>query len=153
MNGHRAPRSETREHQAAAGWHRQVLDFGLAKVLDHTTTAGVDASASPTITSPAMMTGIGVLLGTAACRSRAGTRQTVDRRSDIWAFGCVLYEMLTGRRAFTTANVSLTLSQVLQREPALDALPGEVPGRVRQAVDLCLRKPLKERRPTSAWCA
>jgi serine/threonine-protein kinase len=126
----------------------KVLDFGLAKTLDQTPAAGVDASASPTITSPAMMTGVGVLLGTAAYMSPQQARgKAVDRRTDIWAFGCVLYEMLTGRRAFEGEDVSLTLSRILQREPALDALPGNIPARVRQTVELCLRKPLKERLP------
>ena len=124
----------------------KVLDFGLAKALEPMRSGGIDAVTSPTITSPAMMTGVGVLLGTAAYMSPEQARgKPVDRRADIWAFGCVLYEMLTGRRAFEGEDVSLTLSQILQREPALDALPGDVPARVRQAVQLCLRKPLKER--------
>ena len=124
----------------------KVLDFGLAKALEPMAAGGIDAVTSPTITSPAMMTGAGVLLGTAAYMSPEQARgKPVDRRADVWAFGCVLYEMLTGRRAFDGEDVSLTLSQILQRDPALDALPGDVPARVRQAVQLCLRKPLKER--------
>ena len=122
----------------------KVLDFGLAKALTPMHAADTDA-ASPTITSPAM-TSVGVLLGTAAYMSPEQARgRPVDRRADIWAFGCVLYEMLTGRRAFEGEDVSLTLSQILQREPALDALPGDVPARVRQTLLLCLKKPLKER--------
>jgi len=124
----------------------KVLDFGLAKALEPASAGGIDATTSPTITSPAMMTGVGVLLGTAAYMSPEQARgKPVDRRADIWAFGCVLYEMLTGRRAFEGEDVSLTLSQILQRDPALDALPADVPARVRQTVHLCLRKPLKER--------
>jgi Tol biopolymer transport system component len=124
----------------------KVLDFGLAKALEPVSAAGIDAATSPTITSPAMMTGVGMLLGTAAYMSPEQARgKPVDRRADIWAFGCVLYEMLTGRRAFEGEDVSLTLSQILQRDPALDALPADVPARVRQTVHLCLRKPLKER--------
>ena len=93
------------------------------------------------------MTGVGVLLGTAAYMSPgAGAGKPVDRRADIWAFGCVLYEMLTGRRAFDGEDVSLTLSQILQREPALDALPGDVPARVRQTVQFVLEK-VPERTP------
>ena len=126
----------------------KVLDFGLAKAIDQTPAGLIDADASPTITSPAMMTGVGVLLGTAAYMSPEQARgKPVDRRTDIWAIGCLLYEMLTGRRAFEGEDVSLTLSQILQREPALDALPGDVPARVRQTVRMCLRKSPKERVP------
>jgi serine/threonine-protein kinase len=126
----------------------KVLDFGLAKTLEPMSAAGLDAAASPTITSPAVMTGVGVLLGTAAYMSPEQARgKPVDRRADVWAFGCVLYEMLSGRRAFEGEDVSLTLSQVLQREPALDALPASVPAYVRHMVQLCLRKPLNERLP------
>ena len=122
----------------------KVLDFGLAKAFEPMAAGSI--ATSPTITSPAMMTGIGVLLGTAAYMSPEQARgKPVDRRADIWAFGCVLYEMLTGRRAFDGEDVSLTLSQILQREPDLDALPGDAPPHVRRAVHLCLRKPLKER--------
>lgn len=123
----------------------KLLDFGLAKTLEPGSVA--DSSTSPTITSPAM-TAAGVLLGTAAYMSPEQARgKPVDRRTDIWAFGCVLYEMLTARRAFDGEDVSLTLSQILQRDAPLDALPAGLPARVRQAVQLCLRKPLKERVP------
>ena len=99
----------------------KVLDFGLAKALEPVS-ARVDATASPTITSPAMMTGVGVMLGTAAYMSPEQARgKAVDKRSDIWAFGCVLYEMLTGKRAFEDEDVSMTLSKVLQREPNFEA--------------------------------
>ena len=64
----------------------------------------------------------------------------MDKRSDIWAFGCVLYEMLTGKRAFEDEDVSMTLSKVLQREPDFDALPPTCPPRVRQTLRVCLRK-------------
>src|SRR5262249_9559672 len=105
----------------------KVLDFGLAKALERSPASSIDVSGSPTITSPVMMTGVGVLLGTAAYMSPEQARgKSVDRRADVWAFGCVLYEMLTGRRAFEGEDVSMTLSQILQRDPALDALPGDV---------------------------
>jgi eukaryotic-like serine/threonine-protein kinase len=124
----------------------KVLDFGLAKALEPTGATSPSVSQSPTITSPAMMTGVGVLLGTAAYMSPEQARgKSVDRRSDIWAFGCVLYEMLTGKRAFEDEDVSMTLSKVLQREPDFDAFRPEVPVHVHQAVRRCLRKSPRER--------
>ena len=124
----------------------KVLDFGLAKALDPTpSSAMADVTAAPTITSPAM-THEGMILGTAAYMSPEQARgKTVDKRADIWAFGAVLYEMLTGRRAFADEDVSLTLSKVLQREPDFDAIPSSVPARVIQAIRVCLRKDPKQR--------
>jgi serine/threonine-protein kinase len=123
----------------------KVLDFGLAKALAPVR-AATDATASPTITSPAMMTGVGVLLGTAAYMSPEQARgKAVDKRGDIWAFGCVLYEMLTGRRAFEGDDVTVTLARVVEREPNMDALPLSVPTRVGQALRVCLRKDPKQR--------
>ena len=85
-----------------------------------------NATASPTITSPALMTGVGVFLGTAAYMSPEQARgKAVDKRSDIWAFGCVLYEMLTGQRAFEGENVTDTLAAVLRAEPDWSALPAK----------------------------
>ncbi|HEX7779085.1 MAG TPA: serine/threonine-protein kinase [Vicinamibacterales bacterium] len=124
----------------------KVLDFGLAKALDaKPSSATADVASAPTITAPAM-THAGMILGTAAYMSPEQARgKTVDRRADIWAFGAVLYEMLTARRAFADDDVSLTLSKVLQREPDFDALPSSVPARVTQAIRVCLRKDLKQR--------
>ncbi len=86
------------------------------------------------------------ILGTAAYMSPEQARgKTVDKRADIWAFGAVLYEMLTGTRAFEDEDVSMTLSKVLQREPDFDALPLTVPARVSQALRVCLRKDPKQR--------
>ena len=101
----------------------KVLDFGLAKALDPASTSG-DMSQSPTLTSPAAMTRMGVILGTAAYMSpeQAKGRQA-EKRSDVWAFGCVLYEMLTGKRAFEGEDVSDTLASVLRGEPNWNALP------------------------------
>ena len=91
----------------------KVLDFGLAKALEPSGIAIADVSQSPTITSPAMMTGVGMLLGTAAYMSPEQARgKPVNKRADIWAFGCVFYEMLTGKRG-SMAKTSPTRSQRL----------------------------------------
>ena len=125
--------------------HVKVLDFGLAKMRDPVS-SGPEVSQSPTITTPAMMTGVGTILGTAAYMSPEQARgKPVDKRADIWAFGCVLYEMLTGRRAFEDEDISLTLSKVLRLEPDFDALPTDTPANVRQALRVCLRKDPKQR--------
>jgi eukaryotic-like serine/threonine-protein kinase len=123
----------------------KVLDFGLAKAVEHgaagTQAGGGDLRNSPTITSPAAMTVRGVVLGTAAYMSPEQARgRPVDRRADIWAFGAVLYEMLTGRQAFGGDTVSDTIAAVLTREPALDALPSNTSSAVRRVLDRCLQK-------------
>jgi len=124
----------------------KLLDFGLAKAVDTVAdTAARDTTDSPTITSPAM-TQAGVILGTAAYMSPEQARgRPVDRRADIWAFGCVLFKMLSGHRVFDDEDVSLTLSRVLQSEPAWDQLPPATPPRVRRVLEWCLKKDLKER--------
>jgi Tol biopolymer transport system component len=123
----------------------KVLDFGLAKAMEPAAGSSPNLSMSPTITTPAM-TRAGMILGTAAYMSPEQARgKTVDKRADIWAFGAVLYEMLTGRRAFEDEDVSMTLSKVLQREPDFDVLPPSVPARVSQALRVCLRKDPKQR--------
>ena len=123
----------------------KVLDFGLAKALEPMA-APVDATASPTITSPAMMTGVGVLLGTAAYMSPEQARgKTVDKRSDVWAFGCVLYEILTGQHAFSGEEVTDVLARVLEREPKFSALPALTPTTIRRLLRRCLEKDPKRR--------
>jgi serine/threonine-protein kinase len=122
----------------------KVLDFGLAKLTDGSTAASATATMSPTLSLNASMAG--VILGTAAYMAPEQARgRVVDRRADIWAFGCVLYEMLTGRRAFDAEDVSLTLARVLERDVELDLLPADVPSRVRQTLRVCLRKDPKQR--------
>ena len=92
------------------------------------------------------MTALGVILGTAAYMSPEQARgRPVDKRADIWAFGCVLYEMLTGRRPFEGDDVPLTLANVLQREPVWDALPSDVPALLASFLRRCLAKDPKQR--------
>jgi eukaryotic-like serine/threonine-protein kinase len=122
----------------------KVLDFGLAKLSEPTAATGTNPSPlslSPTITSPALMTGVGVLLGTAAYMSPEQAKgRTADKRSDVWAFGCVLYEMLTGKRAFDGEDVADTLAAVLRGAPDPAALPDDVPHSIRTLVARCLEK-------------
>ena len=123
----------------------KVLDFGLAKAMEPTGMMPHGLSQSPTITTPAM-TQAGVILGTAAYMSTEQARgRVVDRRSDIWAFGCVLYEMLTGRRAFEGDSVSETLARVLEREPDWRALQPGVPASLTRVLQRCLEKDPKRR--------
>jgi len=122
----------------------KVLDFGLAKGLGGGSSA---VSMSPTITSPAM-TAAGIILGTAAYMSPEQARgKPVDRRTDVWAFGCVLYEMLTGRMAFAGDTVSDIISGILRAEPDWTPLPADTPDSVRRLLALCLTKDAKERLP------
>jgi eukaryotic-like serine/threonine-protein kinase len=141
----------------------KVLDFGLAKALDPvaSTAAGAAMSNSPTITSPALMpfghgsghpdqgggmTGVGVLLGTAAYMSPEQAKgRPADKRSDLWAFGCVLFEMLTGTRAFPGEDVGDTLATILKSVPAWERLPSDVPQELRKLVRRCLEKDPKRR--------
>jgi Tol biopolymer transport system component len=114
----------------------KVLDFGLAKALE--------SPDSPTL-APAS-TEIGIILGTAAYMSpeQAGG-QKVDKRTDIWAFGCVLYELLTGRRAFAGATRSDTIAAILEREPDWKALPLATPASIRRLIERCLTKDPRRR--------
>ena len=121
----------------------KVLDFGLAKAADRGVTA--DATQSPTMTTPVRLTTADVIVGTAAYMSPEQARgRSVDRRADVWAFGCVLYEMLTGRNPFHRDSLSETLAAVMRDVPAFDALPPDVPPSVRRLLRRCLEKePLK----------
>ncbi len=126
----------------------KVLDFGLAKALEPAGTAAVPAGASmsPTMTSPAVMTGVGVILGTAAYMSPEQARgKPVDKRSDIWAFGCVLFEMLSGRRPFDGDDVAESVAAVLMRAPDWEALPTGIPAPIRRLLASCLEKDRRQR--------
>jgi len=124
----------------------KVLDFGLAKVTEPAVTvSSAGLSLSPTITTPAM-TQVGMILGTAAYMSPEQAKgRAADKRSDLWAFGCVLFEMLTGKRAFEGDDISDTLATVLKSEPDWSALPADVRQPVRTLLMSCLTKDRRER--------
>jgi Tol biopolymer transport system component len=122
----------------------KILDFGLARVIDSDPTAS--QSNSPTLTFAA--TQAGVVLGTAAYMSPEQAKGRVaDRRSDVWAFGCVFFEMLTGKRVFDGEDVSETLAAVLRADPDWNALPADVPPGVRILLRRCLARDRKTRIP------
>jgi serine/threonine protein kinase len=121
----------------------KLLDFGLAKALEPP--AHSYDPLLPTITSPALLTGTGMILGTAAYMAPEQARgESVTKRADIWAFGCVLYELLTGRRAFAGATVAETLSAVLLKEPDWTLLPRETPAAVLRLLRRALQKPERQ---------
>jgi len=119
----------------------KVLDFGLAKATEPAS-GSLDLAHSPTITMPAMMTGVGVILGTAAYMSPEQARgRPADKRSDIWAFGCVLYEMLTGEQLFRGETITDILAAVVKSEPDWS----HVPLRTRRLLRSCVEKEPKRR--------
>jgi len=125
-----------------SGGRVKLLDFGLARVSEG---RGADAGAlealarSPTMTSPEM-TAIGVVLGRAAYMAPEQARgRAVDQRADIWAFGCVLYEMLTGRQAFGGNSLADVMGAILHREPDLLLLPIDTPQPIRRLLKRCLQ--------------
>ena len=124
----------------------KVLDFGLAKALAPDAAAGTAAlSQSPTLITPAV-TQMGIVLGTAAYMSPEQARgRPVDKRADIWAFGCVVYELLTGRQAFPGSEVADTLVAVLSREPDWTALPTEAADKLAPLLRRCLVKDPRKR--------
>ena len=123
----------------------KVLDFGLAKAMESQNAMSPEFSQAPTITTPAM-TQAGMILGTAAYMSPEQAKgKTVDKRSDVWAFGAVLYEMLTGSRPFEAEDVSETLAAVLMKEPDWSRVPGAVPPAVLALLQGCLVKNRKDR--------
>ena len=124
----------------------KVLDFGLAKAMDPAVTSPANAMNSPTITSPALLTSAGVILGTAAYMSPEQARgKTVDHRSDVWAFGCVLFELLTGTRAFGGDDVTDTIAAIITKEPDWARLAPDTPAAVRRLLRRCVEKNPKRR--------
>jgi eukaryotic-like serine/threonine-protein kinase len=121
----------------------KVLDFGLAKAMEDDI-ASIDISTSPTLSR--MATQAGVLLGTAAYMSPEQAKgKPVDRRTDIWAFACVLYEMLTAKNTFAGESVTDTLASVIKEEPDWSLLPSQTPTRVRLLLQRCMQKDPKQR--------
>jgi Tol biopolymer transport system component len=123
----------------------KVLDFGLAKAMDPAgASSNPNVSHSPTLTHQG--TSGGMIIGTAAYMSPEQAKgKTVDKRTDIWAFGVVLYEMLTGQRAFKGDDVSETLASVLKDKLSMDALPVTTPPRLKRLIERCLDRDLKRR--------
>ena len=121
----------------------KVLDFGLAKAVESATEP---SPVSATITSPATVTQAGFIVGTAAYMSPEQAKgRAADKRSDVWAFGCVLFELLAGKRAFAGDDVLDTLASVVKSEPDLAALPADVPAEIRALIARCLVKDRRAR--------
>jgi Tol biopolymer transport system component len=126
----------------------KVLDFGLAKALapEQGSAGAPNRSQSPTITSPALLTNVGIVLGTAAYMAPEQAKGLeADKRSDIWAFGCVLFEMLTLRRPFDGDDTTEVLGAVVRLEPPWEALPSDVPAPIRTLLQQCLVKDRRRR--------
>jgi len=122
----------------------KVLDFGLAKAFDPAASSAGGATMSPTLSVHA--TQAGIILGTAAYMAPEQARgKSVDKRADIWAFGCVLYEMLTARHAFEGDDISTTLAAVIKSDPEWSALPAAAPSSLRRLLHRCLHKDPKTR--------
>ena len=124
----------------------KVLDFGLAKAMDPAVgaTHASPLQDSPTLTARA--TQMGMILGTAAYMAPEQARgKTVDRRADIWSFGCVLYELLTGRRTFEGEEIADVLARLIERDPDWTALPADTPAAIRRLLERCLTKDPKAR--------
>ena len=123
----------------------KVLDFGLAKALQPEA-GDASVSASPTISLTAAATQIGMVIGTAAYMSPEQARgKPVDKRADIWAYGVVLYEMLSGARPFQGEDVSMTLASVMKSDVSVATLPPDIPPAVRTVLRRCLEKDPKQR--------
>ena len=122
-----------------------MLDFGLAKVVsDQDSMAPVTPANSPTIS--VLATQAGIILGTAAYMAPEQAKgKQVDRRADIWAFGCVLFEMLSGKKAFDGETISDVLASVLKSEPDWSALPADTPPAIKRLIRRCLQKDVRQR--------
>ena len=121
-----------------------MLDFGLAKLAAPEAGSHPLNTMSPTLSVHATLAG--VILGTAAYMSPEQARgKTVDKRADIWAFGCVLYEILTGRRAFDGQDLTDTIVAIVSKEPDWSALPSETPAAIRSLLRRCVEKDAKRR--------
>jgi Tol biopolymer transport system component len=131
----------------------KVLDFGLAKAMAPLSSSSAAAvlDNAPTITSPAAMTAAGIILGTAAYMSPEQARgRAVDKRADIWAFGCLLYEMLAGIRPFGGDDVTDTIAAVVRADPDWSKLPPDTPAAIRRLLRRCLEKDRTRRLPDAA---
>ena len=123
----------------------KILDFGLAKAFEDEVSF-TDISQSPTLTEE--MTRAGVILGTAAYMSPEQAKgEAVDKRADIFAFGCVLYELLTGKRTFDGKTITETLGAIIHKEPDWAALPATTPWRIQELLRRCLTKDAHDRLP------
>ena len=130
----------------------KVLDFGLAKLAEpgagsRESGVGGAMSLSPTITSPAMMTGMACCSAQPPTWRRKAKGRPADKRSDVWSFGCVLFEMLSGSRPFVSDELAETLAAVLLKEPDWSQLPPETPPAIRTLLRRCLQKDRKKRLP------
>jgi Tol biopolymer transport system component len=124
----------------------KVLDFGLAKAFEPAPSTAGNVTMSPTLSIHA--TQAGIILGTAGYMSPEQARgKPVDRRSDIWAFGCVFYEMLSGRQAFAGDTITDVIAAVVTRQPEWSDLPSTMPPRIRALIARCLQKDPSKRLP------
>ena len=126
----------------------KVLDFGLAKALDSTAPASPSLATSPT---PSLSTQAGVLLGTVAYMPPEQTKgKPVDKRADLWSFGCLLFEMLTGHRPFEGDTIAEVLARIIERDPDWKALPSDTPQSIRTLLRRCLEKDPRRRIDSAA---